>query len=582
MTNTNLTTVPATVLADFYKITHRMFYPEGTTKIYSTWIPRSSKLFKGDTDYAVAFGYQMFIKKYLINYFNENFFSRPLSEVISEYKYVITNTLGGSAESSHIEALHKLGYLPVEIKAVPEGTRVPIKVPMLTIENTMDEFFWLTNYLETLMSSELWLPSNSATIASHYRHLMDLYAVKTTGSIAGVEFQGHDFSLRGMAGIDSGIGSGMGHLLSFVGTDNIPAIVGVEMYYEESLDSKLVGTSIPATEHSIMSSYGRDELTAFSTIIDKVPEGIVSIVSDTYDFWNVLSTVIPTLKDKIMARDGKVSLRPDSGDPIDILCGDMVVPYNLTFSSTEKGCETHDSGFIRAWIEDHVQEKANDDCEGSGNVGEDTYSVDYLYDDKYYQAVVEVEYNRYDKQYYYTEEIEVNSITEVERTAENKGAVEMLWDVFGGEVTEQGYKVLDSHIGLLYGDAITMERAKAICDKLALKGFASTNVIFGIGSFTYVYNTRDSLGYALKATYTEVNGEGRFIEKDPSTDKNNLKKSLTGRVAVVEEDGVLKGIDHLTTLDESKIEGNLLQTVFKDGKVYNKQTFTEIQNRLHK
>ena len=197
--------IPATILSDFYKITHRMFYPDNTTEIYSTWTPRSSEYFAVPTTYAVAFAFQMFVQKYLIDYFNENFFSRPKEEVVAEYIYVIQNTLGGEVDSSHIAALHDLGYLPLEIKALPEGTKAPIKVPTLTIRNTEPEFFWLTNYLETIMSSELWLPSNSATVASHYRALINEYALKTTGSIAGAEFQGHDFSFRGMQGLDSAV-----------------------------------------------------------------------------------------------------------------------------------------------------------------------------------------------------------------------------------------------------------------------------------------------------------------------------------------------------------------------------------------
>ena len=558
--------MPATILADFYKITHRMFYPDNTTEIYSTWTPRSSEYFTVPTKYAVAFAFQMFVQKYLINYFNDNFFSRPKEDVIAEYVYVIQNTLGGDVDSSHIAALHDLGYLPLEIKALPEGTKAPIKVPTLTIRNTEPEFFWLTNYLETIMSSELWLPSNSATTASHYRALIDEYAMKTTGSTAGAEFQGHDFSFRGMSGLDSAVASGLGHLLSFVGTDNIPAIVGAEMYYDADLTKELVGTSVPATEHSIMSSFGRDEEAAFNTIIDRIPTGFVSIVSDTYDFWNVLSTIIPNLKDKIMARDGRVVLRPDSGNPVDIICGTLHVDLNLNvFQKTEALSLWDYKEEIEAYVKGMVDTRYHQrsfvtlHCDGEFFTIPWNFNLD--------TNVLFIDYDQIEK---------LDDLT-----PEKKGAIQMLWETFGGTMSEQGYKMLDSHIGLLYGDAITLERARAIFDKLGAKGFASTNVVYGIGSFSYQYSTRDSLGYALKATYAKIDGKETFIQKDPKTDTANLKKSLTGKVAVVrDEENGLKVIDHLNDEQEEAFEGNLLQTIFKDGKVYNKITFAEVKKNL--
>lgn len=558
--------IPATILSDFYKITHRMFYPDNTTEIYSTWTPRSSEYFAVPTTYAVAFAFQMFVQKYLIDYFNENFFSRPKEEVLAEYIYVIQNTLGGEVDSSHIAALHDLGYLPLEIKALPEGTKAPIKVPTLTIRNTEPEFFWLTNYLETIMSSELWLPSNSATTASHYRALIDEYALKTTGSTAGAEFQGHDFSFRGMSGLDSSVASGLGHLLSFVGTDNIPAIVGAEMYYGANLSKELVGTSVPATEHSIMSSFGRDEEAAFNTIIDRVPSGIVSIVSDTYDFWNVLSTIIPNLKDKIMARDGKVVLRPDSGNPVDIICGTLHVDLNLNAFQKPEALSLWDyKEEIEAYVKQTVDTSYNQRSFVTLHCDGEFFTIPWNFNPD--TNVLFVDYDQIEK---------LENLT-----PEQKGAIQMLWETFGGTTSEQGFKVLDSHIGLLYGDAINLERARIIFDKLAIKGFASTNVVYGIGSFSYQFSTRDSLGYALKSTYAKIDGKETFIQKDPKTDTANLKKSLTGKVVVVRDaENGLKVIDHLNDEQEETFEGNLLQTIFKDGKAYNKITFAQVKQNL--
>jgi nicotinamide phosphoribosyltransferase len=163
--------------------------------------------------------------------------------------------------------------------------------------------------------------------------------------------------------------------------------------------------------------------------------------------------------------------------------------------------------------------------------------------------------------------------TELER----KGAVEALWDIFGGTVTEKGYKLLDSHIGLIYGDAITLNRAKEITDRLAAKGFASINVVFGIGSYTYQYNTRDTFGFALKSTLCVINGDEKQIFKDPKTD-NGIKKSQKGRVVVLKDGDSLKVVDGLTLKDE--VKGDILTEVFRDGKLLVDQTFSEIRLRL--
>jgi nicotinamide phosphoribosyltransferase len=159
---------------------------------------------------------------------------------------------------------------------------------------------------------------------------------------------------------------------------------------------------------------------------------------------------------------------------------------------------------------------------------------------------------------------------------ELKGVIELLWDVFGGTVNEQGYKVLDPHIGAIYGDSITIERADEICRRLEAKGFASTNVVLGIGSFTYQYNTRDTFGFAMKATYVEVDGEGREIFKDPITD-DGTKKSATGLLKVVKTENGYVLVDKVSSEDERDGE---LQTIYEDGKFYNQTTLAEIRKKL--
>lgn len=476
------------LLTDYYKVGHVFQYPENTTLVYSNLTPRKSRL--DNIDEMVFFGLQYFIKEYLIDYFNDNFFRQQKEKVVADYKRRIATSLGAHLPTyEHLERLHDLGYLPVEIKALPEGSKVPMRVPCLTIVNTLPEFYWLTNFLETILSAIIWQPCTSATIAYEYRKLLDRYAEETGMPADFVQWQGHDFSFRGMSSLESAVISGMGHLLSFTGTDTIPAIDALEKYYHADSDKELIGGSVAATEHSVMCSGSKDgELETFKRLITEVyPRGIVSIVSDTWDLWKVCTNYLSELKDIVQQRTGKVVIRPDSGDPVKIICGD---PDGKTI-------------------------------------------------------------------------------------AEKKGVVELLWDIFGGTITDKGYKLLDSHIGAIYGDSINLERAEAICEGLKQKGFAS-QVVFGIGSYTYQYNTRDTFGMAMKATYVEVNGEGRDIFKNPVTD-DGTKKSATGLLRVDKENGRYILTDKVTWGDEKKGE---LETVFKNGELTKQYSLATIRKIL--
>lgn len=461
---------------DGYKVDHRRQYPDNTTLVYSNWTPRKSRI--EGIEEVVFFGLQYFVKKYMMDDFQRNFFDKPKDEIIKSYARRINNYLGpNQVGTDHIAALHDLGYLPMVIKALPEGASVPIRVPMFTMYNTLPEFFWLTNYFETLLSTTVWMTCNSATIAKKYREILDKYAKETASDLSFVDWQGHDFSMRGMAGLEAAAMSSAAHLLSFAGTDTIPTIDFLETYYNANSDTELIGGTVAATEHSVMCmGTNSGEIETIKRLVTEVyPNGIVSIVSDTWDLWKVLTEYLPALKSEIMARDGKVVIRPDSGDPVDIICGNP------------------------------------------------------------------------------------NGASEIIR----KGVVESLWDTFGGTVNEKGYKELDSHIGAIYGDSITLERAENMCARLKAKGFASTNVVLGIGSFTYQYNTRDTFGFAMKATYGEVDGEGREIFKDPITD-DGTKKSAKGMIKIVKENGAYKMIDQVTWEEEKQGE---MKEVYRDGKL---------------
>lgn len=271
------------LLTDGYKVDHRRQYPTGTTLVYSNWTPRKSRI--NDVEEVVFFGLQYFIKKYILEDFENYFFNQPKEKVVKEYNRRINNYLGeNQVGSKHIEDLHDLGYIPMVFKAVPEGAAVPMRIPMFTMYNTKPEFFWLTNYFETLLSAVIWMPCTSATIAKQYRKVLEKFALETSSVPEFVDWQGHDFSMRGMASIDAGLSSSAGHLLSFTGTDTIPTIDFLEKYYNANSDTELIGGSVAATEHSVMCMGTTEgELGTFRRLICEVyPKGILSIVSDTW------------------------------------------------------------------------------------------------------------------------------------------------------------------------------------------------------------------------------------------------------------------------------------------------------------
>lgn len=832
---------PETLL-DGYKLGHIHLYPENTELIYSNFTARGSRV--EGVDKVVFFGLQYFIKRYLIEDWNENFFSQKLEDVLYRYNRRVNNYLGpnNGVGEKHIRELHELGYLPIEIKALPEGSRVNLRVPMLTIKNTKPNFYWLSNAIETLLSDTLWLPCTSATTADMYKKLLTKWAKETGGANGFIPFQGHDFSMRGHGSLESACLSGAAHLLSFVGTDTVPAIDFLEQYYNADVEKELVAASVTAcfddqtevltnkgwklfrdldkseliaqfnkdksvdfvkptgyfedrykgkmikfskrgykyidaivtpnhkmvrvkngeinlfeagdfsyknrngysdknylivagkskieggdltdlerlkiafqadgsfpshaedytgergrgfpirfslkkerkkdrlihlcnsvgldykytkhkngyysfwinvpekfnkdfswvdlsnlsyqkaqqfieelqfwdghkpigrncicyssvnktnvdmlqgiavlaeiktqysnyldkrgdrqlihnlifqlnktsisgagshrdvieydgyvycvsvpskmiivrrnnvvlvcgnTEHSVASagSNGGDDFDYFRRLITEVyPKGIISLVSDTFDFWRVIDPengYLRQLKEVIENREGKVVIRPDSGDPVKIVTG---------------------------WTDNEL---AHTDTEG-----------EYC-DIKTWRIVSEIE---------------------------RKGLIQCLYEIFGGTVNDKGFIDLSPCIGAIYGDSITLERAQQISQRLAAKGFSSTNIVYGIGSFTYqgainkdAIVTRDTYGFAVKATYAVIDGTPKELFKDPVTD-DGLKKSAKGllRVDLINGEYVLK--DQCSWEEEA---GGELKTVFCDGKLIKDLTLAEIRDRLN-
>lgn len=528
--------ITSMLASDSYKEHHFAQYSKGTQKVYSTWTPRKSRL--NGVNEVVFFGLQYFIKDYLIESFNKTFFNRPKQEVMDEIKPVLEQF--GVKDITHIEKLYDLRYLPLKICAMEEGTLCPIRVPMFTIENTNPEFYWLTNFVETIMSTEIWKPMTSATIALQYRKIVEKWANKTCDNKDHIPFTCHDFSMRGMAGVDAAMSSGAGHLTCFSGTDTIPAVLWLAKYYNAKLN---VAASVPATEHAVAETniielvdlikqerpvideawYTEEnireaaELAYLERLLNVYPSGVFSYVADTYNLWAVLTEILPKLKDKIMSRDGKVVIRPDSGDPCDIICGlnTKVVGRCFNVQNIERRKLEHDGS-------------------------------------KYIEQ-------------------------------EMKGVIELLWDTFGGTINSKGYKVLDPHIGCIYGDAITMERAEEICKRLESKGFASSNIVLGVGSYTYNMNTRDTFGFALKATYGIVNDKELLLYKDPITD-DGTKKSQKGMVALYKDsNGQIQYEDNLYRNDKLEHEAtDLLKPVFEDGKLLIDYNFDQIRENINK
>lgn len=437
------------LLADFYKIGHVAQYPPNVTQVWSNWTPRTSRV-EGQTS-VVHFGLQYFIKDYLMRRLNQGFFSRPLAEVLDSYRAVVRECLGvAEPKTDHIEWLHRLGYLPITIYSIPEGFSTRLNVPSMVITNTLPEAFWLPNYFETMLSMVLWKGSTSATTAQRFRAICKKWAVAAGETdFRFIDWQCHDFSMRGMSGLEDAVLSGMGHLTSFSGTDTIPAIMAAKEYYGADLSC---GGSVPATEHSVMCAGGMDdEFETFRRLLEDVyPSGIVSVVSDTWDLWTVLTDFVPRLKEGLWARNGKLVIRPDSGDPVKIICGDaerLMDPHNY-----KHGLDTlHPAG---------------------------------------------------------------------------RGVLALLADALG----VKGGMIQGA--GAIYGDSINEERCEAILrycvERLKLSPF---NQVFGVGSFTYEFRTRDTYGFAMKATAVRRSGEVVDIFKCPVTDDGG-KKSHKGIVAV--------------------------------------------------
>jgi len=505
-------------ITDGYKLGHASQYAKGTETISSNFTPRdfsyATTTEMTRTNKMVFVGLQYAVKEYLIKMWNDSFFSEPKEKVLAKYSRRIKGYLGsgqGAASQQMMSDLHDLGYLPIKITALAEGSRVNAGIPVFVVTNTDTRFGPLVNYLETVLSNTVWPMCNSASLMEQYYLLAEHYG-KATGASSEfwLPFAIHNFAMRGHRGVEDAVTSAFGHSLFHKGTDTFAVLDFVEDYYNADTDNEFIGGSVNASEHATVCQQiavngggHSGELLALKYFLTEVyPTGIFSYVADSRDYWDVLSMIIPELKELILNRESNengqpavLTIRPDSSKK---------TPYEVILGDSESDC-----------------------------------------------------------------------------TNEVKGTLQLLWNTFGGtlEVGPDGkeYKLLDSHIRVIYGEAISLQMAQKIYQGMQDNGWCVGNVFFGVGSWAFIGNSsRDSYGIACKATNSVVNGEEVPLQKDPKG-TSTFKKSAKGRLKVI------KGTDGFTLIDgvteQEEAEGEL-KLFFLNGVIQNEQSYTSIVNEL--
>lgn len=659
-------------LCDYYKLCHADQYDERINKLVSYSTPRGCRL--PGKDYVINFGIQAFCKKYLIDAYNKEFFDVPAYEVERITRSFLTNTLPGVDIEKSVERimkLHKLGYLPISIRTLPEGSKVSLKCPNVELVTTHPDFPWIGGYIESLFSSDSWKPMLDATVGHWYRETANKYYEMTVDDWQSKARSAmSEFGFRGADSPESGIGSGAAWLLSFNKTATCSAIPYINKYYNtclpdevvditeyvgkyheylikcgsEKLDNELnhfmydnrdwhsnsefnketgeyvtalplgydelpdwlipreswysgkkfsindsmlvvkegknnwttipfdidvVGQGLISTEHSVMCSStslemekGFDQKEAEKNVVKRLltevyPHSSFSMVSDSYDYWRLVTEILPKLKDDILERNQEngnsatLFVRGDSGDPVKIVAGyidvtDLSLPgkeeFDRRIDIANRCLEVISKDMFtdkceEKWEIDNLvknlnmtitlSDKYSDVCNKIINESNYLKSLineseinnsdwDFLNDSTFR---LKAEYNNLKKELCYYRRngkcYRVSDDSEIPSYVV-KGTVEVLWDTFGGTVNSKGYKVLDPHIRAIYGDSITQQRQEMIYKILELKGFSVENVALGAGSFSfhayekdgvlYPY-TRDTMNYCMKNTYAEYSKE---------------------------------------------------------------------------
>lgn len=589
---------------DFYKCCHMLQYDDNISHLTSYLIPRGSR-FKNINE-MVIFGITNFVNEFLVHDFNENFFNLPKETISKEVREVLMYGLEYGRNDKNIDktidkvlALHSLGYLPIELNGLPEGTLCPMQVPAIEIRSTHKDCAWVVQVIESLLSCEIWHPCISATMALEYKKIAMKAYNETTLLLNDHSGAMCDFSMRGQESYKSAISSGAAFLTAFNNCSTVEARDYIKQNY---IDGEIISVyGLTSTEHSVMCSdfsiYGDEKRTLKHLLVDVYPKTSFAAVCDSYDFWRVVTEILPTLKKEIMEHEGFLGVRHDSSEPVYALCGIENIELTYDFSNLESK--------DNICYEDYAQEYFNENgfkyfseinCEPKKfyikyidiNTREQVYSEVVLVTPE-----ISNERGAYtDSKYYFIDDFSVEYLRD-EMTWEEKGLVQTLYELFGGTVNSLGYKEINSHLKAVYGDSITIQRAKEIYRRLKDKGFAANNVSLGVGSFSMQCLeedgqlkpfTRDSFSIAIKATYGkyfDASGKEQEIEifKNPKGCKN--KRSLRGLCRVVDVEGkphVIQGLNE-EAYNSFKKE-SLMINYFKNGKI-SKRFFSDIRRRMY-
>lgn len=450
---------------DSYKVGHANQYLPNTQKVYSYFESRVGAEYNA----TIFFGLQYLLKEYLtgeVVTWAKLKYALPLLKV---HLKLSDEALAEIRERwEYIIKVHH-GKLPLEIMAVPEGTKVPTGNVLMTVKNTDDKCFWLTNYVESILT-HLWYSCNVATISACTKDILLEYAKATTEGpdYSFVDFQLHDFGYRSASSVESaGIG-GAAHLLSFKGTDTIPAIETMIAYYS----APMCGFSVPATEHSVMTAGGReDEEKVFCNLLEKYPTGILSVVIDSYDYKKFIA-MAAKYKARILARDGKLVFRPDSGDPVE----------------------------VTQWV------------------------------------------------------------------------LDALCKTFGYETNSLGFNELNPAVGVLWGDGIDTMGIEDLLEDIRDSGYASSNIVFGMGGHLLQNHNRDTQRFAFKCSAQQRDNLWRAVYKEPlDTSKASKKGMLSLRKA-----GDIYYTEQRLTFEDIPTEEDHLKPVFYNGKLIREYTYEDI------
>ncbi len=446
--------------ADSYKTSHYKQYPNNT-QIVSSYIESRG----GEQPRVLFFGLQMFIKEYLM---------KPISQAdIDEAQDVITaHGLPFNRQGWQYILDKHAGFLPLEIQALKEGSLLPFRNVMVQVKNTDPNCFWLTSYIETALLRAVWYPTTVATRSHYIYQDIKKFLELTADNLDGLPFKLHDFGARGVSSLETASIGGLAHLINFMGSDSMTSLIYGRKFY--NID--MAGFSIPAAEHSTITSWGRDhEKDAYENMIDQFAgkDKMVAVVSDSYNLWHAIDQIWgEELKEKVEKNGGTIIIRPDSGDPILIVTETII----------------------------------------------------------------------------------------------------KLMDKFGFSINSKGFKLLPPYIRVIQGDGVSALVINDILQKLYDLGISADNLAFGMGAELVQKVDRDNFQFAMKVSAAQIDNTWYDVYKDPITDHH--KQSKRGRFAVIKS-----GKDSCITISEKSLGSNknLLETVYKNGKLLRSQSFDEIR-----